>query len=184
MVWSESTFPLPGPVHPVLLLPSSLKPSYQQFSPSFSFLSYLQYSSSGYFRSFSLPFFSRVPPRHRFQYLRQRFFQYLHAHKCWLCNLLCIHFRLRFLRHYRCCVLCLLFCDFHCHRLCFFQRQILHTLPFHASRYFLRIFFGRRILFRCRVLSPQRVRVIRTGTPCAFQYTIRLVNPLSLVTIK
>jgi len=32
--------------------------------------------------------------RHRFQYLRQRFFQDLHAHKCWLCNLLCIHFRL------------------------------------------------------------------------------------------
>ena len=30
----------------------------------------------------------------------------------------------------------------------------------------------------------RRLRVIRTGTPCAFQYTIRLVNPLSLVTIK
>ena len=88
------------------------------------------------------------------------------------------------LRHYRCCVLCLLFCASTCHRLCRFYRQILHALLFRTFRYFHCVFFGRRILFRLSVLSPQKIAGDPHGTPCAFQYTIRLVNPLSLVTIK
>ena len=42
----------------------------------------------------------------------------------------------------------------------------------------------RRFCSAAGFFPHKRLRMIRTGTPCAFQYTMRLVKPLSLVTIK